>query len=279
MNDELDWFFFLQMSSVDHTVQFVEELNLPFEPVSYTHVKSFARICLETYFFNCLSNSECHKDSPGLVEAWSSYRKNESETSEEFLSRYRNYHVEYSRVLTAVYDDLEGSISLIAADSLRKWFNENFPLHWYQIWQWPWLLRELVIKSLPSANSSLPLNASEKQSIIDFYHDYQIGTDEIENRIDDLMLLGKSSQPSLWEAVLQAFPADGPIKNCPWIADLGQCLKYQLVKRLWNELSTRLEPDSMNQLIDWVRQQSRLLSVGIELQYPPDKIRIDSRLA
>ena len=267
------------MLSVDHTARFAEELNLPFEPASYNQVKSLARCCLETYFFICLSNPECHKDSPGLVEAWSSYRKNESEASEEFLSRYRNYHVESSRVLTTVYDDLEGLIGLTTADALRKWFNENFPPHWYQIWQWPWLLRELVIKSLSSANSPLPLNASEKQSIIDFYHDYQIGTDEIENRIDSMMMLGELPHPSLWEAVLQAFPADGPINNYPWIADIGQCLKYQLIKRLWAELSTRLEPDSMNQLIDWIRQQSRLLSAGIELQDPPNQIRIDSRLA
>jgi hypothetical protein len=267
MTDTIKWLFFLQMISVERVQPYVSELGLPLEQNNFVQVMHLARGCLEAYFYFSTLSPERYSDSPGFIEAWHSYRKAErvlsDERLEQFLDRYKKPQV----IAVSAYSDLQDMVGLNISQSLRQWFEENFQ-HASRSWEWLWALDSLLEHTQQNSirTSPIPLSDGEEQLVKSLCTDYRMIMKEIAIRFYFANQDLKNVQPTLWESVLQAFPADGPLKSYFCLFDVERCLKHREVRALWRTLNAELGTSTTVRLNDWIKENVKLLpgATGLE---------------
>jgi hypothetical protein len=270
--DILDWIFYLEMLSVERTAQFLPELNLPFKREYFPKIMRLARGCLELYMFRSIRVPKGHADSPGLIEAWHLYRETEGVLSNELMNELFEKYGRSGIAALTVHSDLQGWVGPDTAKALRRWFENNFPFESYQVWQWPWALERLLV-DLPrkiSLTRPAPITDRERQSVSDYCSRYRASLDVLEKRFYTLREVEKRIPRTLWESVLQAFPADGPVNDLFWLDTVERCLKLKLIRVEWSNLKAELGSEVVEKLTSWVREQVKLLPGDVELPNEPN---------
>ena len=94
-----------------------------------------------------------------------------------------------------------------------------------------------------------------------FCERYERGKAELGGRFVKLDEATRSGRPTLWEAVLQTFPADGRAgDNYPWLRRVQRCLKLKLFRDEWRRLEDELRPDVRRPFARWVQREANLVS-------------------
>jgi hypothetical protein len=272
----MDWISFLKMLSVERTESFISELALPFDPEQFPRVIHLARGCLEFYMFPAIRVPEGHVDSPGLIEAWSSYRAVEgvlsNETLNELAERYANQSEDI--VQQDIYSQLQGYVGSETANALKSWFLKDFPSCPNFMGQWLWALR-LLFTDPPegvSPTSPPPITDEERQYIKDHSIHYRSEQLTLEKRFYSIIQDAKADGPTSWEKVLQTYPAGGIGNIYPWLNSVQQCLWLRLIRCEWGKLRNELGHSTMDLLISWIRQQEKVLPFNTTLYDEPEAV-------
>lgn len=270
----LEWSFFLQMLSVERTEPFLGELALPFEREQFPEVMRLARACLEVDLAPTVSSVENDPEFLGLTKAWRRYREAEGVLGDEALRRFLETYANSETAAQGVYSELRDWVEAGVADALKLWFIGSFRSGPDPAWQWPWALR-LLFTGDPqkvSPRTPAPLAEEERQKVRSFCIRYAAKRRQLEMRFWVIAQAATATLPTLWESVLQNFPAGGLGNRHPWLGHVEECLQLRLIRREWAALNSTLEPEVMRELINWVRQQESLLPYDTTLPEPPEPV-------
>lgn len=268
----LDWYSFLEMLSVERTAPFLSELALPFDQKRFPQVMRLSRACLEVHVFSTVSVAKDNPDFPGLTEAWQRYREVEGVLSDESIQKF---HTQYERPeidAQAVYSDLREWIGSNTADNLKNWFVRDFRSGPDPIWQWHWALKLLLThtphKVVPTTPA--PITEDEQRRVESFCTRCGAALFDLEMRFYITRQVAKSTLPTIWEKVLQTFPAGGLGNKYPWLSSIEQCLQLRLIRKEWARLDSELGHSAMSQLTTWVREQEKALPHNASLPREPE---------
>jgi hypothetical protein len=258
----------MQMLSVERTKPFISELALPIEDDSFFNVMRLARACLEVFMFRPISSENGISDSPNLLQAWQSYQMTEgvlsNETLYDYVERYKKLsNEEWANYITqTIYMELPEWIGLNAADLLKEWFVKHYQPSKELFANWPRVFR-LLLRDLQEGinlTTSFPIADAEKRWIEEFCNSYYSRRVNLMRRFEIINKAAKTNTPTLWESVLQTFPAGGCAGNFyPWLISVEQCLAFKIICNEWNKLREKLGANKMKRLTDWVRREASLL--------------------
>ncbi len=268
--DWIEWVFFLEMLSVRRIEPFIDELHLPFEQECFPKVMRLARACLEVHMFSSICVPEGCSESPNLFRAWQNYRVTEGILSEKVLQEFFEHYGGEENIAQKVYVDLQEWIGKELAIDLKRWFTKNYRSSPDPIWRWPWVLELLLTNK--SLSSFIPINTDQQEHVYGFYKHCKIRKIELEVRFQTIYQAAKQEGATVWEQVLQTFPADGLGNNYPWISSIEQCLWLRLIRQEWGKLKRELGFNTLTKFTDWVQEQVKILPFSIQL---PDLAKLD----
>jgi hypothetical protein len=269
--DWLEWSFFLKMLSVERSEPFLHELGAPFGREQFPAVMRLARACLETHMAPTVRATKDAPEFYGLSEAWRRYRNAEGVLSDEAIGRFLEQSKGSEVIARSVYHHLQDWIGVDLANSLEKWFVNNFRSGPDPTWQWPWALRLLLADDPQNIKPTTvaPLTEDERQCVISFCIRYGAKKRDLEMRFWVISQAATASLPSLWEAVLQTFPAGGLGNRYPWLGYVEECLQFKLTRKEWTRLNEEIGHTTIDRLIMWVKQQEALLPYDTTLPHEP----------
>lgn len=261
-----DWYFYLELLSVERTEAFIAELALPFGEEAFKEVMSLARASLEVFVFPSIrSQEELGFENP-LTQAWHEYRRVQGILSDADLDRYISQpspgYLSLKDLYGILYRREKTSDPSYTAESLGTWFNDCFHTSHAWAWQWPTAINILLEKynkgeklqgSLPLPTVQLPLVKQIHKTLGGEHLALEVRFREIEQS-------ALKDGPSLWEQVLMNSPPDeGTLKYFPWLFSIKKCLELRSLRLYWGELQRALGYKQMDSLIIWVRNNSCFL--------------------
>jgi hypothetical protein len=261
-----DWYFYLEMLSVERTEALIADLALPFEQEAFKEVMSLARACLEVYVFPSIrSQQELGLENP-FTQAWHKYRRVQGVLSDAELDRYISQpsprYLSLKDLYEILYNREKTNDPSYTAESLNTWFTSCFHTNHAWAWQWPTAISILLEKHNQGEQlqGSLPLLAVQLPLVKQIYKQLRVEQLALEVRFREIEQSALRSEPSLWEKVLMNFPPDeGTLKHFPWLFSIKKCLELRLLRLQWGKLQSALGHKPMNSLIIWVRKNSGFL--------------------
>ena len=165
-----DWYFYLELLSVERTEAFIAELALPFGEEAFKEVMSLARSSLEVFVFPSIRSQEERGFENPLTQAWHEYRKVQGLLSDADLDRYISQpspgYLSLKDLYGILYRREKTNDPSYTAESLGTWFNDCFHTNHAWAWQWPMAINILLEKynkgdklqgCLPLSTVQLPL--------------------------------------------------------------------------------------------------------------------------
>ena len=258
---EYHWHFFTEMFSLDRTEPFIEQLGLPMEGDEFSQVKRVMRSCLEVYIY--LSVLAGAKDSPHLIRSWKRYRKKEHTLDDARLAQIIE-ELHLTEVPTRnrfsiedAYKYFQGSIPSEMADALETWLVRTFVPSTQWLWEWTAALNKLLSTDGTEATLQPPLSDKEKELVERFYNDWLVMDIALQKRFFELIDSARRDGPSLWEAVLQSWPADSkPGADFLWISSIKDVVILWEFRRQWGALREELGTEKEAPFRQWVREHA-----------------------
>jgi hypothetical protein len=221
-----------------------------------------ARACLEVDLFPTVIRGEQSEEKWDFMDAWNDYRASEGILDETALHKFFNRYGTRSIPMQSVYFDLAECIGSTTSDALLEWFSKRFRTAPDALEQWPWAFRRLLIEGPKKIQptSPPPITEAERQRIHSFCVTLDVRSSELRSRFYITEQVAKSTLPSPWEAVLQAYPPGDELGNTyPWLQHVHECLELRLIRKQWTRLAKEVGPDLMKRVTGWVKEQEGLL--------------------
>lgn len=250
---------FLKLLSVKRTEQFIPELGIETGRKSYVNVARYTRACLEVYIYTAMC--EGLADSPNLPQSWDRYRATDGVLSTDELEiraqKLKGYAAHEE--LHCLYESYRYIVGEKIGGVLDRWFeetyipaNNGFSVLVLTIFQLAHPESKLI-----SGSVRIPLVGDERNYVIKFCDNYYDKQSQIRNRFTDLHHAAVLEGPSIWEAVLQTFPADSRAgDNYPWLFYIRNCLIYRMFLSETKLLRENLGASATDRFIEWVRYEA-----------------------
>lgn len=116
------------------------------------------------------------------------------------------------------------------------------------------------------------MTENDRRHIEEFCIHYRAEQLALDVRFFNLLEAAKSGHPTLWEKVLQTYPAGGIGNSYPWLGSVKSSIWFKLIRSEWSKLRAELEPDAMARLTKWVRDHATLLQFKPNMPDEPEPL-------